>query len=136
MPPTIGHGAQFEVNTTGSTYVAVAGCLNGDFGSNKVDTLDTTDVGTTGITRTFTGGLEDPGDFSAKFNYLPGDATQQDLRTQKDGAAHTYKWLKPGGAQLRQFSAIIQSIDYSDPDDKLQTFTVKLKLTGPVTDTL
>lgn len=136
MAPLIGHGQQFEVNTTSSTYVAVAGLLSVDPGSNKVDALDTTDCGTSGIDRAYTGGLRNPGDYSLKFNYLPTDATQQDLRTLEDGTVHNFKWILPGGTQTRQFAGIITSIDYSSPDDKLITFTVKIQVSGPSTDTL
>lgn len=137
MAPIIGHGAQFELNTTGSTYVAVAGCTSGSFGSNKVDSLETTDVGTSGTAKTFTPGLEDSGDFSAKFNYLPGDTTQQNLRTFKgDGLLHNFKYIAPGATQSRLFSGFITSIDMEWPDDKLVTFTCKIKLSGVPTDTL
>lgn len=136
MAPIIGHGQQFEVNTTESTYVAIAGLISVDPGSNKVDALDSTDCGTAGFNRTFVGGLQNSGDYSLKFNYLPGDATQNDLRTFEDGTVHNFKWILPNGAQSRQFSGIITSIDMGSPDDKLITFTVKIQVSGPQTDSL
>lgn len=133
MAQTIGHGSQFEVNTTGATYVVVAGCQSGAFGSNKVDTLDTTDLGTSGSSRTFLGGLENPGDFSAKFNLLPGDATQGNLVTLKDGTVHNFKFITPGATATYSFSGVITSIDRDIPDDKLMTMTCKIQISGPIT---
>lgn len=132
MTQIIGHGSQFEVNTTGTTYVAVAGVTAVDFGSDKVDTHDTTDMGTTGITRTYIGGLENPGDVSIKMNLLPGDATQADLYTFKDGLPHNFKAITAGTVSTRTFSGIITSLDVAIPDDKLATLTCKIQISGPV----
>lgn len=131
MSNTIGHGSQFEVNTTGATYVAVAGCLSGAFGSDKVDALDSTDMGTSGTARVFTPGLENPGDYTAKFNLLPGDATQAYLESMK-GAVHNFKHIYPGATSTKTFAGIITSVDYDFPDDKLATMTAKIQISGAV----
>jgi len=127
----IGHGAQLELQV-GSSWTSILGLLSGDFGSDKVDALDTTDMGTAGITRVFTGGLENPGDFSAKLNYLPGDTTQAALYTAKDGTVHNFKFLDEGGTHYSTFSGIITSIDKTYPDDKLVTMSLKIQISGPV----
>lgn len=133
---TIGHSSQLELQV-GSVYTAINGLVSGDFGSQKRDALDTTDAGTTGTTRTFIGGLENPGEWSGKFNYLPGDVTQNDLWAADDGAIHSFKFIYPNGTNMRVFSGIVlSSKDISAPDDKLVTFSVKIQLTGASTDTL
>lgn len=129
----IGHGLQFELNTTGSTYVAIAGTTSVDFGSNKVDTLETTNTGTSGTTRTYTGGLENPGDVSVKLNLLPADATQADLYAAKDGTVRNFKAALAGAVATYAFSGIITSIDRSLPDEKLCTLTCKIQISGPIT---
>lgn len=133
MGQTIGHGSQLEINTTGATYVAVNGVVSIDLGSNKVDVLDNTDMGTAGFQRTFVGGLENSGDISAKLNVIPADATQASLSAMKDGTVHNFKAIYPGGVRTISFSGIITSIDEQVPDDKLPTFTVKIQISGPKT---
>ena len=145
MPATaqvIGHGSQFELDTTpsgtgivGDTWLAIAGVVSVDLGSNKVDTHDNTDMGTTGTARTFVGGLENPGDWSLKLNLKPGDTTQAALRTAKDGAVHWFKAISPGAAFTVLTAGIITSMDLAIPDDKLPTLTVKIQLSGTPTYT-
>lgn len=129
----IGHGTALEYNTTGSTYVTIAGLLSIDFGSNKVDTHDVTNMQTSGISRAFIGGLKDSGDVSAKFNKLPSDATQADIFAAEDGAIHNFKVVLPGAVETLSFAAIVTGIDRSHPDDKTVTFSVKFKITGDIT---
>lgn len=129
----IGHGTALEFNTTGSTYVTIAGCQSIDTGSNKVDTHDVTNMSTAGTARAFIGGLKDSGDISAKFNLLPTDATQADLYAAQDGAVHNWKIVLPGAVQTLAFAAIVTSIDRGIPDDKTVTFSAKLKITGEIT---
>lgn len=131
MPPIIGHGAALEIQV-GSSFITVAGVLSVDFGSNKVDTPDTTDMGTAGSTRTYTPGLENPGDVSIKLNLLPGEATQADLYTAK-GLVANFKAVTAGTISTRTFTGIITSLDVAIPDDKLATLTCKIQISGPVT---
>src|SRR6185437_7766462 len=122
----IGHGTQFEIETgTPGTYTAIDGVLSVDFGSNKVDALDNTDMGVVGSKRTYEGGLENSGDVTIKINVKPGNASQTFLFTSKDGAAHNMKVIYPGNVRTKSFSGIILSIDESIPDDKLPTYTAK-----------
>jgi hypothetical protein len=129
MSEIIGHGSKIGIGT----QTDILGLTAVDFGSNKVETLDTTNMRTTGTSRTYIGGLEDPGDISAKFNVLPGDATQAALYTLKDGAAKPVTVTYPGGVRVITFNAIITSVDESIPDDKIPTLSVKLKISGAKT---
>lgn len=131
MSQTIGHGTQFELQV-GSTYTPIEGVTGADFGSNKVDALDNTDMGTSGTTRTYIGGLENPGDLSVKMNVIPADSSQAALFTAKDGTVHNFKVIYPGAVRTRTFSGIITSIDESVPDDKLPTYTCKIQVSGPI----
>lgn len=133
----IGHGTTFALETSvgpPAVYESILGVNGVDFGSNKVDTVDNTDMTTSGNQRTYIGGLENSGDITAKFNVKPGDATQAALRAAKDSTVHGFQVTYPGAVRTRTFSGIITSIDESIPDDKLPTFTVKIQITGPITD--
>lgn len=134
---TIGHGSQLQLGSGGGgeTFTSINGVMSIDFGSNKVETPENTDMGTTGTKRTFIGGLEDPGDVSVKLNVIPGDSTQASLHAAKDSAQHDFKVIAPGAVFTRAFSGIISSFDLSIPDDKIPTITVKIKVSGPITET-
>lgn len=138
MSQTIGHGTQLELGNGASgseIFQPIAGVLSVDLGSNKVDTHDVTDMGTTGTTRQFIGGLENSGDISVKLNVKPGDTSQAALNTAKDGLQHNFKVVYPGAVKTIAFAGIITSIDESVPDDKVPTLTVKIQITGPKTVT-
>lgn len=135
MPQTIGHGTQFQLGNGGGpeTFTAINGTTAADFGSNKVDAHDVTDMGTAGTQRAFIGGLENSGDLTVKVNVKPGDATQTSLFVAKDGLAHNMKVVYPGAVRTKSFAGIILSIDESIPDDKIPVYSVKIQITGPVT---
>ena len=132
----IGHGSTLTIlGPTGtSTINATLACLSIDFGSNKVDAIDTTDMATPGIARTKTGGLENSGDVSIKFNVKPGDAGQQALATAKGAGLYDFKVAYPGGVRARTFTALVISLDESIPDDKAATKTAKLEVSGTISD--
>jgi predicted secreted protein len=138
MSQIIGHGSQLELDTTvgatgaaGDTWTTIAGVESIDFGSNKIDTIDTTDMGTTGTARTYISGLEDPGDVSVKINVKAADTSQAALRTAKGtGAIQYFKAVYPGNVASVAFTGIITSIDMAIPNDKLPTWTVKIKISA------
>ena len=129
----IGHGSTFALGSGGATetFTTIKGCTSIDLGSNKVDIHDTTDLGSAANVRTFIGGLENPGDATAKFNVVPGDPTQTALLAAKDGAVHDFKVIYPGAVRTVTFQGIVTSVDESVPDDKLATFTIKIQITAP-----
>ena len=135
MSQTIGHGSKLQLGSGGGseTFTTINGVVSIDLGSNKIDTVDNTDLGTIGP-RTFVGALEDSGDITAKVNVIPGDVTQTSLFTAKDGAAHDWKIVYPGATRTISCAGIITSIDESIPDDKLPTYTLKIKISGANTN--
>lgn len=130
MSQIIGHGSQFELQV-GSTYTPILGVMSIDLGSDKVDAHDNTDMGTAGITRTFVGGLHNPGDVSVKLNVILTDTSQAALFTAEDGTLHNFKAIYPGALRTVTFSGLITSIDEQIPDDKLPTLTCKIQVSGP-----
>ena len=132
MSQTIGHGSKFEI-AVASTLTPVAGVTSISFGSDKIDAIDNTDLGTAGTTKTFTPGMENPGDVSLKLNVIPADASQLALFAAK-GIVTGMKVIYPLSVTAsRVFDGIITSIDEDIPDDKLPTYTVKIQITGSVT---
>lgn len=132
---TIGHGSKLQLGdgaTPTEFFTDVSGVSSVDFGSNKIDTVENTDMGTPGNLRTFIPGLEDPGDVSAKINVKPGNASQDALWAAK-GSTKNFKVIYPGGIRTVAFSGLIISIDESLPDDKLPTWTLKIKISGEKT---
>jgi hypothetical protein len=139
MGQVIGHGSKLELDTSnpangssGDTWTTIAGTTSVDLGSNKVDTHDNTDMGTTGTKRTFIPGLENEGDISVKLNAIPGDASQALLYSAK-GVLSYFKIIYPGAVRTIAFQGIITSVDESIPDDKLPTLTAKIQVSGPKT---
>jgi predicted secreted protein len=143
MPVTaqvIGHGSQLSLDTTvpatgipGDTWLPIEGVSSIDLGSNKIDTIDTTDLTTSGTTKKFIGGLEDPGDISLKFNLIPGDSSQASFQAAKDSTLHWFQIVYPGAVRTIRFQGIITGIDESIPDDKIPTWSAKIKVSGPKT---
>ena len=135
----IGHGSVLEIEgPTGGTQLVTplqVACLSIDPGSNKVDTPDVTDMLTPGTQRQYVPALENPGDVSIKFNYKPGDAGQAGLLATK-GVLTNFKIVAPTPSTWnRAFSGILQSVDFSFPDDKPITGSAKIQISGAVTDT-
>lgn len=131
----IGHGSVLTViGPTGTTSVNQnVACLTIDFGSNKVDTPETTDMLTAGTTKVFIPALENSGDISAKANVKPGDPGQAALFASK-GILYDFKVAYPGNIRTRAFTGILNSIDESIPDDKPATKSYKIQVSGPIVD--
>lgn len=130
----IGHGTKFAIKVA-SSFVDVDGVSDINFGSNKIDVTDTTDMTTAGTTRTFQPGLENPGECTIKLNHKPGNVSQGNLATAKATATVqdfkvTYTAAAGGGSEA--FSGIIVGIDRAIPDDKPATLSCKIQITGPV----
>lgn len=130
--PTIGHGSVFNM-IVGSTTTPLAGVKSIAFGSDKVDALDTTNMSSAGITRTFIGGLHNPGDVTVKFNYEPTDASQATLYGLEDGQVHNFSVVYPGSIATESFSGIIVSLTKDVNDDKLAERTLKIQIAGSFT---
>lgn len=131
----IGHGTTLTIiGPTGTTTVnETLACLSIDFGSNKVDTPETTDMLSTGTAKVFIPGLENSGDLSLKYNMKPGDAGQAALADAK-GLLYDFKVTYPLNVGSRTFTGIVTGVDIGVPDDKLITRAAKIQISGPVVD--
>ena len=138
MPPsaqTIGHGSSLELGdgATPEVFTAIDGVISIDLGSNKIDLVDNTDMGTTGTQRTFVDGLENPGDVTVKLNVKPGNVSQASLFAAKGAGVKNWKVVYPAAVRTISFAGICLSVDESIPDDKLPTLTAKIQVSGQKT---
>jgi hypothetical protein len=132
--PKIGHGAKVQYSVDGTTFATLVGVTQGDFSGSKADTPETTSLDTPGVAKTFTSGLYDPGDYSAKLNEYPGDPTQSLVRSWfGDGIAHIFRTTDSSGIETGTFKGYVVSFDQSTNDDKIATRSLKLKVSGPIT---
>jgi hypothetical protein len=132
----IGHGTVLTIiGPTGSSTINLPlAVLSVDFGSNKIDTPEVTDMSTPGTAKQFIAGLENSGDLSIKYNVKPGDAGQQALVAAK-GLIYDFSVVYPGGVRTRAFTGIVTSVDESIPDDKPATKSAKIQINGYIKDT-
>lgn len=131
----IGHGSTLTIiGPTGTTTInASLACLSIDFGSNKIDTPESTDMLTAGTTKVFIPGLENSGDISLKYNVKPGDAGQAALAAAK-GILYDFKVTYPLNVRTKTFTGIVNGVDESIPNDKLATRSAKIQVSGPIVD--
>lgn len=134
----IGHGSKLQFGPIATPVVygtPVVGVQSIDFGSDKLDHIDNTDMLTPGNARTFEGGLFDAGDVTAKINLVPGDATQLALAaTVGTGVVYSWQVIYPGTVRTRTFLGLALSLSEADPDDKKPTQTLKIKVSGTITN--
>lgn len=125
----IAHGSSFNLMVSG-VATPIRGFISGQFSGDKVDALDATEMGTSGTSRVYKGGLEDQGEFSGKFYYLPTDTSQGILFAAKDGTQHDFQVILVDSLGTQAFSGIVTSLTEDYNDDKLCTMSVKIKISG------
>jgi Lambda phage tail tube protein, TTP len=137
----IGHGSTLSLDTTvngtgasGDTWTPIGGLTDLNLDGIKIATVDTTDMSTPGIDRTFISALRDNGDLSAKMNLKPGDASQTAFLAQA-GVNAFYRILTAGGLVQIAFQGTLTDTGLSMPDDKLLTRSIKIKVSGPAVET-
>jgi hypothetical protein len=131
---SIGRGAVLKIGNgepTTETFTIIEGATNWAKGSSKADSLDTTDMQSTG-SRTFIPGLKDQGEFSFDVNLAPGDVSQGKLRTAF-GQTVNWEFVDQEDFETMKFSGFLTSIDGTYPLDKLTTGSFKIKISGEVT---
>jgi len=99
------------------------------------DTLDVTNMDSSGNFREFVATLQDGGTVSFDINFIGDNATQTGLKTDMDaGTARNFELLMPNtGATLFTFTALIVGISYSFEVDGIISASISLKITGTVT---
>jgi predicted secreted protein len=104
------------------------------FSGAKYDLADVTNF-ESGNFREWLTTLADSGELSFTANYLPNDATQQQLLTYFNNGTLLYWYVVLPSTQAYAeitFTAYVSSIEVQLPLDKEATLAVKLKITGAI----
>jgi predicted secreted protein len=130
---SIGYGTLLEVSTdNGATWAAVAEVTNITPPSDTVDSVDVTHMQSPNRTREFIPGLADPGECSMEMNFVPGSATDVQLRTLKASGTKA-KWrITWPNAVIWVFSGFITGVEATGPVDDKMGVTATIKVTGAV----
>jgi len=113
--------------------IAVGGLMGAEFSGADVNNIDTTTWDADDNTRTFIGGLIEPGSLELSGNLIPDDVGQVELEAETGNVA-TILVTYVDGTTIG-FDAVVGAINIgSDLDSKLE-FTRSLKLTGARTIT-
>lgn len=116
------------VSVNGET---VGGLMGAEFSGADVNSIDTTTWDAASNTRTFIGGLIEPGSLDLSGNLIPDDAGQVELEAETGNIGAIIVTYVDGTTVT--FDAVIGAINIgSDLDSKLE-FTRSLKITGPRT---
>jgi hypothetical protein len=124
---------QFGNDSPPTTLNGVTGIT---FSGDKVATEKTTDMQTPNGTDTFIASTDDPGSCDIKCWTLPGDTSQEALKTAKVSKVPIpFVVSLPGNLGTRSFTGIVESATVALPLEKNSTIDFKIKLSGPWTDT-
>jgi hypothetical protein len=137
MPqPFVGYGLSVEFGAGSPPAGTLLGVTAVTFSGDKVTTEKTTTMSTTNGTDTFIASTDDPGSVDIKCNLLPGDASQEAMKAAKTAKAVVpFIVVLPNSLGSRSFSAVVESCTEAFPLEKLCTLDVRLKATGPITET-
>ncbi len=144
----IGKGTVFSIGSggTGETFVAVAQLKTAQFGGQKMNfeditNLDSASVGAT-VLKEQMPTTADAGTVALSGIFLPSDAGQTALTTAYNGALTDFKIQLPKGplqtttGNLYTFSGYVSEQPLPDIQfDKVLTFKVTITLTTPITST-
>jgi hypothetical protein len=127
-----GNGAGTEVFTTVAEVTAVNGL------DLKMETDDTTNMGSTGRFKEFVGTLLDAGELSLDVNWLPTDPTQSaSAGVLADMLAFTkrnFQMVFPATVGITwSFTALVTGFTGKAPHDKKLSASIKLKISGAPT---
>jgi predicted secreted protein len=116
-------GTAVTVNT-----IAVGGLMSAEFSGAEVNNIDTTTWDATDNTRTYVGGLIEPGSLELSGNFLPSDAGQVEMEAETGNIATILVTYVDGTTV--GFSAIIGANNISSELDGKLEFSRSLKISG------
>lgn len=116
----------------GSTTIAEVTNI-GEVGP-ECETIDVTSFDSPNGWREFIGGLKTGGTLSIDMNFIPGNSTQQGLRSIVGSDATSFSVVFTGSGETYTFTAIVTSFkaNTQSPADKLSA-TVQFQVTGEMT---
>lgn len=136
MPAFAPRGTLLQHSPDGVTYTTVAQVIKIQNTGSKADLADITNMDSPSSYRQYLPTLVDAGEITFDTNFVPGDATQNILSTDFDNQTlGYYKIVLPNALGNATFQAYVSSKDFDLPIDKQGTKAIKLKVTGPITQT-
>lgn len=132
MADIVGIGTQFRRYDGISAWAKIAQIMKIAGPDSKRDTIDTTDLDTTGGYRTFIGGLRDGG--SVKLTMKFARDTLEIMRDDfEDDALQDYEIVLPDAENTSfHFQGLVTEIPLTI-DEKLVMADVTIKISGPIT---
>ena len=126
-----GDGASPEVFTTVAEVKSISGP------ELSRDTLDVTNMDSTGNFREFVATLQDGGSVSFDINLIGDNTSQNNLDTDmNNGTARNFQMLLPNvGATLYSFTGLVTGFSVAVEIDGIITASITIKITGAVTRT-
>jgi predicted secreted protein len=125
------YGTLLARSTDAVTFTTIAGVTELSGPSLSLNTIESTDMDSTGGYREFVGGLIDGGEVSVTINYdnhTTHRSLLQDLTTR---AVRTFRITIPTTpATVWTFTALVSGFTPSTPVDDKSTASITLKLTG------
>ena len=126
-----GHGTKLEINTTGSTWLAVAEAKDIDVPGIEQDVQEATNQDSVGWVERVAVGVKDGGEISFETNLLDTDGSQNALITYAGtGAKKSFRVVYPSRLKKWSFEAIVKSVKPSAPVRGIAMLAVTLSLTG------
>lgn len=119
-------------------FVPLAEIMQADFSGQKLDLADVTNF-QSGIFREYLATLLDSGDLTFKGNFIPSDASQNQLLTYFNTATRVaWELILPTNVNTGLpyghflFTAFVASLEWALPIDKQGQISGKLKITGGI----
>lgn len=128
-------GSKLQRSPDDATFTTVAEVLKITQGGSKSDLADVTNMDSPSSFREKLPTLLDSGDITFDCNWVPGSAIQTQLTTDFNNQTLLYwKILLPNGTNGVSFQAYVTDKNFDLPIDKQGTKSLKLTITGPVTE--
>jgi dihydroorotase len=132
----IGGVFSMEVTYGSGTFTPIAQVKSVDFSGAKASTVPVMTADNTDSVERVVKTVHSPGDATVVIIYNTNDATHQALRTafnqQGTLATHKFKSL-PVGQLTDSFEGVISSWDVKQTLDKDSELTIKITISGPIT---
>ena len=129
----IGKGSSLQVKVSGS-FVPIIEIMSATLSGSKTDQVDVSNFDSPSGFREFRPTLSDPVDCSFTGNWIPSDASQQDLQTLFNNQTVTdVQIVLPDSGPTLSFSGFVSGFDRTIKFDEAITLSGKIKITGPIT---
>lgn len=128
-------GTKLEINTGGSTWVAVKGVTNfGGLGGGSAAVIDTTDFDSAAKEKSM--GLPDEGQCSVSMIFIAKDAGQLAMRAARGTRAATKFRITLSDSTKYELTAYVLTFERNGEQDDVVKASSNLEITGPIVETV